>query len=645
MINLNQLLDQLQPTPDAAQKSTAGLQAPEKEGFIFSDILAGSQKVDEKGNVLDLEGGSLSLEDWVESSLLELSLEQQQALLAALFTLEEGLTAQVSVGELPIKAQAQVDAFWSALEGLLQEWRLLMVQGDLLRSQLNQSLEPDVRRGLVEKLDHLSKLESEGIWDQIIHWVGRFMEKGQTPDKESSFAPLEASSDVIADEVLVENKTDDQGSDEVPEEELKLQDRTTEGEDLEAHPQSKEENLSQELIAAQDVSQLRGQVEETAPKQLEVDKKVPLQVEENQRVGDEPKVKADQGNERNVALQQKILRALQAVANGQDSAKTSLASSSPTLEGIEIQQGDPENMWRRIRRWLADRLVQENVAKVQSNEALSKGPEALSKGGAVEFLKFVATLQRKGFGLASGLEAQQVVAEDLEKKISPEVRRRLPLSTPPVIRQASYGAPLPDLSSNLLQYGDKVMAEFAKEPTTVDGPRSSSEGVGGSKEAQEPQARTEAKGENLSPAKDSSRWDSSFLQRFVNSTRSQFQLWADRKFVAMQVQLEPEALGRMQLKTILENGRIGVLIQVEQNSARDLLNSHLDQLRNILEDKGLEVAAFHVEVRQQQTGGGQGFYGPKTHGPQFDLEALMQDSDGELQVESPILRGLINKVA
>jgi hypothetical protein len=71
----------------------------------------------------------------------------------------------------------------------------------------------------------------------------------------------------------------------------------------------------------------------------------------------------------------------------------------------------------------------------------------------------------------------------------------------------------------------------------------------------------------------------------------------------------------------------------------------LDHLRSILQDKGLEVAAFHVEVRQQQTGGGQGFGGTKTHGPRFDLESLLRDPEGDLRVESPILRGLINKVA
>jgi flagellar hook-length control protein FliK len=649
LINLNQLLDQLQPTPDSSQKSTAGLEAPKNESFIFSDVLGEAQGLEKSSGVLDLEGGSLALEDWVESSLLELNQEQQEALLAALFTLEEGLTVQVD-SELNLgKAQAQVNAFWSALEGLLEEWRSLMSQGDLLRAQLSQPLEEDAKRGVIQRLEHLSKLESEGIWDQIIHWIGRFMERDQGSETPSSFSLVEMENAPQETEEKSEGLIESQKQQ--GEQDMEVQLEPAEPEPVMVGSEVDVLQTEIEAVAAIEIPKVEySQVtdlltKETTSKVVDSELKAPVLSEEPrpESLGETKGLERIQ--EKNQALQQKILKALEAVAKrAQGGADQTLANLAN--EKIEINQGDPNNMWGRIRRWLSDRLTQENISKVQTEAALTKDVENLSKGGAVEFLKFVATLQRKGFSQPSGLEAEALAAEDGVKRVPPEVRRHLPLQTPPVIRQASYGQSGQDLTGALLQYSERGVAEAARESVLPEGVKAVHENVSGNKETQEAQVRNESKNEGLSSPRDHGRWDPSVFQRFANSTRAQFQLWADRKFVAMQVQLDPEALGKMQLKTILENGRIGVLVQVEQMAAKDLLNSHLDHLRSILEEKGLEVAAFHVEVRQQQTGGGQGFYGPKKHGPQFDLEALMQGSDdGDLQVESPILRGLINKVA
>ena len=644
MINLNQLLDQLQPTPDAPGKPSAGLEAPQKESFLFSDVLGEAQKGDEKSAVLDLEGGPLSLEDWAESSLLELSQEQQEALLAALFTLEEGLTAQIGPGDMMEKAQAKVDAFWSALEGLLEEWKVLMAQGDLLSRQLSQPLEAEVRQGIVERLDHLSKLESEGIWNQIIHWIGRFMERDQGENVPSAFSPVELSNSEV-DQSIGRDFVENEEPVATQEEDTDLSTQAQQGEAFRPEGEDLATVSPIPVFAGETIKSEEGPSKDPLSRPVDAQPKTSDLSEENLLTSLDKENSVKEGSEKNLALQQKILKALEAVARRRSGSVEGPSSSQGALEGIEVKQGDPDNMWGRIRRWLADRVVQESITKSNSGELATKAPENLSKGGAVEFLKFVATLQRKGFGQATGFEANMAPSDDLENQVSPEVRRRLPLPIPPVVRQASYGLPGQDPSSALLQYAEKGFTELAREALPSDGVKPTHEGVSGNRETQDGQGGSEKRGEATTTTRDSSRWDPSVLQNFVRSTRAQFQLWADRKFVAMQVQLEPEALGRMQLKTILENGRIGVLVQVEQHAARELLNNHLDHLKSLLEERGLEVAAFHVEVRQQQTGGGQGFYGPKKHGPRFDLEALMQDSEGELQVESPILRGLINKVA
>jgi flagellar hook-length control protein FliK len=140
------------------------------------------------------------------------------------------------------------------------------------------------------------------------------------------------------------------------------------------------------------------------------------------------------------------------------------------------------------------------------------------------------------------------------------------------------------------------------------------------------------------------RFDRDLMDRVVQQTKNNLKVWMDRKLVAMQVQMEPVELGKMQMRTVLEQGRIGVLLQVENAVVKDLIQQQIQAMREVLEAQGLEVAGFYVEVWQQdQQAAGQN--SQKSSGPQFNMDRLLGDEGPEDDPTPPQKKGLIDQVA
>jgi flagellar hook-length control protein FliK len=121
-------------------------------------------------------------------------------------------------------------------------------------------------------------------------------------------------------------------------------------------------------------------------------------------------------------------------------------------------------------------------------------------------------------------------------------------------------------------------------------------------------------------------------------------LWVDSKLVAMEVRLEPADLGRMSMKTVLEQGRIGILFQVENAAVKELMQQQSQQLRDVMEAQGLEIAGFHVEVFDRESR--ESFHRAKNGaGTEFELDTLLaEDGDSEDPV-SATQNGLIDSRA
>jgi len=146
----------------------------------------------------------------------------------------------------------------------------------------------------------------------------------------------------------------------------------------------------------------------------------------------------------------------------------------------------------------------------------------------------------------------------------------------------------------------------------------------------------------FTPVPQSSGWDSELLNKFIESTRESLKIWVDKKYVAMRIQIEPVELGKITLKTIVEQGKIGVLIQAESQMTKDLLQFHLHEMKEILKQQGLEVAGFQVDVKEQQ----KGFSDRKSSSSsKFELETLLQDDNSGAEAVLAQAKGLIDQVA
>jgi flagellar hook-length control protein FliK len=70
----------------------------------------------------------------------------------------------------------------------------------------------------------------------------------------------------------------------------------------------------------------------------------------------------------------------------------------------------------------------------------------------------------------------------------------------------------------------------------------------------------------------------------------------------MMMKLEPESLGKLNLKIVVEKGLITAKFMAESQQVKEVLESSFNQLKDALQEKGIVVQSFSVSVGQQ--GGG-----------------------------------------
>lgn len=77
----------------------------------------------------------------------------------------------------------------------------------------------------------------------------------------------------------------------------------------------------------------------------------------------------------------------------------------------------------------------------------------------------------------------------------------------------------------------------------------------------------------------------------------------------MVMKLEPESLGKLNLKIVIENGLVTAKFVAESQQVKEVLESSFNQLKDALQQKGISVQGFSVSVKQEGAGfnSGQGF--------------------------------------
>lgn len=113
----------------------------------------------------------------------------------------------------------------------------------------------------------------------------------------------------------------------------------------------------------------------------------------------------------------------------------------------------------------------------------------------------------------------------------------------------------------------------------------------------------------------------------------------------MRMQLEPENLGKLTLKVAVERGLVIAKFTAESYEVKEIIESNLDQLRDMLQEKGIGVESFSVSVGNgskefnDQSSGlywGNSIKTPARMSTSYDdYESYMQDGTGNIMTANP----------
>lgn len=623
MLNLAHLLESLSPSPQApGQGSAFGVES--EEGLLFAEVLEG------EGLSLEVEGeDALSLEDlgievallnWVEASLTDLEGDEKLQLLESIFHFETEVDPSEQV------ASAEVPAFWSALHEAIMEWKGLQARIELGRQLATQN--PAMGQGEV-----LRPLQPVKLWDHLQQWLQGYLEvKSEGSSALPETGSASGGADAVAAPVSVGSPALVQDSSHpAPQGGLAEVRPSAESGGTEAKPAA---------VQSQGVTSPSSAETGMTAKAAEL-----LGEQVSQVVEGEATPRRAEGEGRPTSPEPLQAGKLEISAAGVAALRNRvlqvLSRAVEQVEALADADRPQRAIWESLRMWLRQQgLTQQGLVspEAESSPDQPKGEKIL------DFLRYVSDQREKDLStMGLGLKAEGEKEEGAEVALTRRTRQ--------VLR--AYGNDVVRPVSQILGHGESPAVMTAL--TEAEGPERAVENAPTRTEVQRSgelvqvedrssQQRPAVEGRVRPAETPSQRWDSAQLDRFLQSARAHIRLWVDRRFVAMEVQLEPADLGRMQMRTVLEQGRIGVLFQVESQAARDLLNQQVDALRETLKQQGLDVAGFEVEVRQENFSG-HPEHGSKKRGSRFDMEALLGAEDvGEMEL-SPIVRGLINQVA
>jgi flagellar hook-length control protein FliK len=102
-------------------------------------------------------------------------------------------------------------------------------------------------------------------------------------------------------------------------------------------------------------------------------------------------------------------------------------------------------------------------------------------------------------------------------------------------------------------------------------------------------------------AQNGSAYDPYGSAEYVQNIREQFQSASGRQLV---LEMEPAELGKVSIKVEAKKDEISVMALTDNESARQALVKNSPELRQNLQDQGLVLDKFTVDVNQDKAGGG-----------------------------------------
>ena len=90
------------------------------------------------------------------------------------------------------------------------------------------------------------------------------------------------------------------------------------------------------------------------------------------------------------------------------------------------------------------------------------------------------------------------------------------------------------------------------------------------------------------------------MEDIVNQIVEQIKVQVNADTSSMEMQLNPESYGKLQLQVLLKDGIVTARMNVENEAVRQALESQVVQLRESMNNQGLKVDAIEVTVASHE---------------------------------------------
>ncbi|REL34860.1 flagellar hook-length control protein FliK [Thalassotalea euphylliae] len=105
-----------------------------------------------------------------------------------------------------------------------------------------------------------------------------------------------------------------------------------------------------------------------------------------------------------------------------------------------------------------------------------------------------------------------------------------------------------------------------------------------------------------------------YRRDFANALKDKVMVMVNQKLQQVDIQLDPPELGNVHVRVNLQGDQAAVNFTVQNLQAKDALEQHMDKLRDMLQESGVDVGDANVAQQQQGNGQEQGRFGRGTSG-------------------------------
>ncbi|WP_448552073.1 flagellar hook-length control protein FliK [Thalassotalea montiporae] len=100
-----------------------------------------------------------------------------------------------------------------------------------------------------------------------------------------------------------------------------------------------------------------------------------------------------------------------------------------------------------------------------------------------------------------------------------------------------------------------------------------------------------------------------YRRDFANAVKDKVMVMVNQKLQQVDIQLDPPELGNVHVRVNLQGDQAAVNFTVQNPQAKDALEQHMDKLRDMLQESGVDVGDANVAQHQQGNGKEQGRFG------------------------------------